>query len=185
STSHYAYGTVIARGFAAVEPLIADGCVVASGGIGNERFRTSGCVGTAGGIVHERKVTSGRVGITAVVKDERISSNGRVLCAGGVEQERCRANCGIGICVVEGQRSAAYASIETAGRIQKEGTPTKRCISSADGERTKRIAPFRCREVGITSVRCRTDRPRSWQKREAGQQRQDSHKYGTSIFHFS
>src|SRR5206468_7325211 len=112
-----------------------------------------------------------------------VSSNGCILCAGGVEQQRCRANCRIGICVVEGQRSAAYASIETAGRIQEEGTPTKRCISSARGEKTKRIAPFRCREIRKAPVRCRTDRPRSWQKRKAGQHRQDGHQYRTSIFH--
>ena len=115
--SHCAYGNVIARGFAALERLITDRCVVVSGGIGNERFPTSGRVGAAGGIVHERKVTSGSVGVTAVVKDHRVGSNGRVLCAGGVEQERCRAHCGIGIRVVEGQRSTANASIETAGGI--------------------------------------------------------------------
>src|SRR5205823_3778508 len=153
--SHCAYGNVIDRGFAALKRLITDGCVVVSGGIGNERFPTSGRVGAAGGIVHQRKVAGGSVGATAVVKDERISSNGGVLCAAGVEQKRCRAHCGIGICVVECQRSTANTSIETAGGIQKERPPTKRCISSASSERIKRAAPFRCREIGITRVRCR------------------------------
>src|SRR5205823_11668589 len=177
-------GNVIARGYVALERLITDGCVVVSGGVGSERFPTDGGVGAAGGIVHERKVTGGSVGGTAVVKDQRISSNGGVLCAGGVEQERCCAHCGIGICVVECQRSTANTSIETAGRIQKERTPTKCCISSPDGEKTKRVAPLRCREIRKAPVRCRTDRPRSWQKRQAGQHRHDGHQYRTSIFHF-
>src|SRR5439155_6059905 len=181
--SHCAYGNVIACGSAALERLITDGCVVVSGGIGNERFPTSGRVGAAGGIVHERKVTSGSVGVPAVVKDQRVGSNSGVLCAGGVKQERCRAHCGIGIRVVEGQRSAANASIETAGGIQKQRTPAKSCISSPGGEKTKRIAPFRCREIRKAPVRCRTDRSRSWQKRKAGQHRHDGHQYRTSIFH--
>src|SRR5439155_29577 len=105
--------------------------------------------GAAGGIVHERKVTGGSVGGTAVVKDQRISSNGGVLCAGGVEQERCRAHCSIGICIVEDQRSTADSGVETAGGIRKERTPTEPCISSASSKKTKRVAPFRRREVGV------------------------------------
>ena len=115
--SHAAQGNVVAGSYAALKRLITDGCVVVSGGVGSERFPTDGRVGAAGGIVHERKVTSGSVGGTSVVKDQRVGSNGGVLCAGGVEQERYRANCGIGIAVVEDQRSAANTSIETAGRI--------------------------------------------------------------------
>ena len=122
---------------------------------------THGRIGAAGGIVHERKVTSGSVGGTAVVKHERVGSKGGVLCAGSVEQERCHANCGVRICIIEGQRSTANTSIKTAGRIQKERAPTKCRISSASGQRTKRIAPFRCREIGIARVRygcgCRRD----------------------------
>src|SRR5213079_955226 len=159
--SHCAYDNVIARGFAALERLITDRCVVVSGGIGNERFPTSGRVGAAGGIVHERKVTSGRVGGTAVVKDQRVGSKAGILCATGVEQERCRANCSIGIPVVERQRSTANAGVEAAGGIQKEGTPTKPCISSASSKKTKRVAPFHCREVGVARVRCRR-RSRRW-----------------------
>ena len=151
---HAAQGNVIARGYVALERLITDGCVVVSGGVGSERFPTDGRVGAAGGIVHERKVTNGRVGRTAVVKDQRIGPNGGILCAGGIEQERCCANCCIGICVVEGQRSSANAGIETAGGI-KERIPTEPCISSASGEKTKRVAPFGCRVIGITRVRCR------------------------------
>ena len=115
--SHAAQGNVIARGYAALKRLITDGCVVVSGGAGSERFPTDGRVGAAGGVVHEGKVTSSSVGGTAFVKDERVGPNGGVLCAGGVEQERCRANCSIGICVVEGQRSTAHTGIETAGGI--------------------------------------------------------------------
>src|SRR5207247_11267648 len=135
---------------------------------GSERFPTDGRVGAAGGIVHEGKVTDARVGAAAVVKDERIGSNGGILCAGGVEQERCRANCGIGICVVDCQRSTADTGVDTSGGIRKERTPTERCISSAGGKRIKCVASFCCREIGKTPVRWWTDRPRSWQKREAG-----------------
>src|SRR5439155_22331807 len=149
---HCAYGNIIARGYAALERLITDRCVVVSGGIGSERFRTDGRIGTAGGIVQEGKVTSASVGGTAVVKDERVGSNRGVLCAGGVEQQRCCAYCGIGIRVVEVQRSGANTGIEVAGAINKEGLETKRCISSAGGESTKRIAPFRCRKIGITPI---------------------------------
>jgi len=39
------------------------------------------------------------------------------LCAARVEQHRCRAHCGIGIHVVEGQRSTANTGIEVAGTI--------------------------------------------------------------------
>ena len=115
--SHCAQSNVIARGYAALERQITDGRVVVSGGIGSERFPTDGRVRPAGGIVHERKVTGGSVGVTAVVKDKRASSNGGVLCAGDVEQERCSANCGIGIGVVEGQRSSANTGVEAAGGI--------------------------------------------------------------------
>ena len=148
--SHAAQGNVIARGYVALERLITDGCVVVSGGVGSERFPTDGRVGAAGGVVHERKVTSGSVGRTAVVKDQRIGPNGGVLCAGGVEQERCRANCSIGIRIVKSQRSTADTGIETAGGIKRERTPTKCCISSTGSEKTKRVAPFRRREIGIT-----------------------------------
>jgi hypothetical protein len=115
--SHAAQGNVIAGGYVALKRLITDGCVVASGGVGSERVTTYGGEGAAGGIVHERKVASGSVGGTAVVKDQCVGPNGGVLCAGGVEQERCRANCSIGICVVDGQRSTADTGIETAGGI--------------------------------------------------------------------
>src|SRR5437773_3444149 len=94
----------------------------------------------------------------AVVKDKRVGSNGRILCAACVEQKRCSAHCGIGIRVVEGQRSAANTGVEAAGWYLKERAPTKSCISSAGGEKIKRIAPFRCREIGIAAVRRRTDR---------------------------
>ena len=80
------------------------------------------------------------------------------MCAGGVEQQRCSAYCGIGTSVVEDQRSSANTSVEAAGRIQKERTPTKRCISSARGERAKRIAAFRCSEIGIARRRRRRRR---------------------------
>ena len=48
-----------------------------------------------------------------------------------LSNKRYRANCGIGIRVVESQRSSAYTSIEVAGGIAKERIPTKACISSA------------------------------------------------------
>jgi hypothetical protein len=163
-----AYADVVACGLAVHKRQITNGGVVVSTGVGSERVRTDGGVRAAGGVVHQRKVTSGSVGVAAVVKDHRVSSNGRVLCAGRVEQQRCRAHRGIGIRVVEGQRSAANPGVKAAGRIRKERPPTKCRISSAGGEKTKRVAPFGCREVGVAPIRCRTDRPRSWQKREAG-----------------
>src|SRR5262249_496772 len=108
------------------------------------------------------------VGGTGVVKDERVGPNGGVLCAGGIEQERYRADCSVGTCVVEGQRSSADTGIETAGGIQKERPPTKRCISPPPRYGIKPVAPCGCSEIGEAPIRCRTDRPRSWQKREAG-----------------
>ena len=121
-----AYAYVVARGFVAHKRHITDGRVVVSARVGSERFPTDGRVGAAGGIVHERKVTSGSVGTAAVVKHQRVGSSGGVLCAAGVEQKRRSAHGSIGICVVEDQRSTANTSIETAGAIQKERTPTER-----------------------------------------------------------
>src|SRR5205823_1889556 len=126
---HLAYGNVVTISNAALERLIANGRVVVSGSIGSKRFPPSGSVGAAGGIVRQSKVTGGSVRATAAVKDKRIRSNGGVLCAGRIEQERCCANCGIGLCIVNGQRSSANTGIEAAGRIQKERPPTKRGIS--------------------------------------------------------
>src|SRR5205823_10839796 len=116
----------------------------------------------AGVIIIERKAADSSVAAGGAVKGHRVGSNGGVLSAAGVEQKRCRANCGIGICVVEGQRSTANTGIEVAGAIGKERTPTEPCISSAGSERKKRIASFRCREIGKASVRRGIDRPRSW-----------------------
>jgi hypothetical protein len=104
--------------------------------------------------VKEGKGSKGCVSLTSVVENERVSSNGRVVEAGAVEQQGSSAHCGIGIAVIEGQRSAAHTRVETAGGVQKERTPTECCISSTGGEEVKRIAAFRCREIGIT-VRCR------------------------------
>ncbi len=152
---HFAYATWWLVVSVFCEREITGGCVVVPAGVGSERFRTDGRVEAAGGIVHERKVTGGSVGVTAVVKDERVGSNAGVVCAAGIEQQRCSAHRRIGIPVVERQRSAANTGVEAAGRIQKERTPTKPCISGACGEETKRIASFRCREIGIAPVWCR------------------------------
>ena len=149
---HAAYGNVITVAEVTLERLITDGCVGASGSVGSERFPASGRVGAAAGIVHERKITGASVGATGVVKDERIGSHSGVLCAAGVEQERCYAHRRIGASIVKGQRTTANTGIETAGRIQKERSPTQCGISSADAERSKRVAPLSCCEIGITPV---------------------------------
>ena len=158
---HAAQDNVIACGYVALERLITDGCVGVSGGVGSERVTAYGGVGAAGGIVHERKVTSGSVGGTGVVKDQSIGSNGGVLCAGGVEQERCRPTAVLESPLL-GPGSSANTSIETAGGIQKERLPTECCVSSAGGERVKRVAPFGRREIGVTRVRCRCWRGWGW-----------------------
>src|SRR5215468_1770937 len=106
--------------------------------VGHERFPTAGRVGAAVGIVLERKETDGRVAATAAVIDERIGSNGRVLVATSIEQKRCRANCGIGISVIDYQRSSADTGVVAAARIRREGIPTKSRIASASGEGLKR-----------------------------------------------
>src|SRR5262249_15095051 len=165
---HITYGNVVTVADVTLERLIADGCVVASGGVGSERIPTSGRVGAAAGIVHQREVTACRVIGTGVVKDERIGSKGGVLCAARIEQECCHAHCRIGAHMVKGQYTTANTGIETASRSQKERAPTKCGVSSSGGERSKRVASFRCGEVGIAAVRWRTDRPRSWQKRKEG-----------------
>src|SRR5438552_6730874 len=149
---HAAYGNVITVAEVTLERLITDGCIGASGSVGSERFPPSGRVGAAAGIVHERKITGASVGATGVVKDERIGSHSGVLCAAGVEQERCYAHCRIGAFIVESKRRTANTGIETAARIQKQRSPTQCGIASADGERSKRVAPLSCCEIGITPV---------------------------------
>src|SRR5207249_8210131 len=68
------------------------------------------------------------------------------------------------ICIVEDQRSTADSGVETAGGIRKERTPTEPCISSASSEKTKRVAPFGRREIGVARVRCRRW-SRRWRRR--------------------
>jgi len=164
-SGHLAYGNVVTITDVALERLITNGCVVASSSIGSKRFPSSGSVGAASGIVRESKITSGSVEAAAVVKDKSIRSNGRVLCASRIEQERCRANCGIGPCIVNGQRSSANTGIEAAGRIQKERAPTKRGVSGAGGKRTKCVTSFRCGEIWKATIRCRR---RCWRRRRRG-----------------
>src|SRR5207249_2904135 len=66
----------------------------------------------------------------------------------------CCADRSIGIHGVKRQRSTAETGIEVTDGIDKERTPTERCISRAGSEKTKRFAPFRCREIGIAPLRC-------------------------------
>ncbi len=130
----------------------------------------------------KRERSSGRVLLGGGVIDERVSSNGCVVRACSVEQKRCSAHCGIGIRVVEGQRSAANTSVEAAGAIQEKRTPTQCCISSAGGEQTKRVAPFGSCEIGIAPFQCRTDCLHLWQK--PGEQERDYNDNGlNSGFH--
>src|SRR5436853_4937323 len=88
---------------------------------------------------------------------------------------------------VEGQRPSANTGVVIVGRTGKERIPTDSSVSSATGEVTKGITPFRCGEPGIASVR-RGSNLRSclylWQKRKAGN-RQDHCEYceATTIFH--
>src|SRR6516225_4396526 len=91
-------------------------------------------------VVKERKGADCVVAQAAVVIEERVSSNGRVQVAGGVEQHCSSANCGIGIRVVEGQRSGANTGVVTAAGVQKERIPTNCCVSSTGGEEVQRIA---------------------------------------------
>jgi predicted RNA-binding Zn-ribbon protein involved in translation (DUF1610 family) len=85
--------------------------------------------------------------------------------AGGVEQQRCSAHCGIGIRVIEDQRSSANTRAEAAGAIGKQRVPTKACVSSSSRQEVKRITSFRCCVIGIAAIWRRTDCLRFWQKR--------------------
>src|SRR5439155_9652560 len=84
--------------------------------------------------------------------------------AAGVEQKRCRAHCGIGIRVVEDQRSSTNTRVVAVYCVAGERIPANCRVSSASGEVLKCVATFRCREPGITPVRCRTDCLHFWQK---------------------
>src|SRR5207247_3231959 len=97
------------------------------------------------------------------------SSNSGVLCAPAVEQQGCCADRSIEIHGVKRQRSTAETGIEVTDGIDKERTPTERCISRAGSEKTKRFAPFRCREIGIAPLRrwrCRWRRRRRRGRRQ-------------------
>src|SRR5205807_8217727 len=203
-------GRVVAAGEVHIERSLTVGRVSVAGEVGNERTLTVGRVSVAGGVATERKKTTGGVpaaGVPAAggvlierkrangrvakaggVKDQRVGSNGHVFIAGGVVQERCRAHCGIGIPVVESQRSSAKTGIVAAGGIHKKRIPTKPCVSSPAAERMKRIASFRCGEPGIAPVRGRSNLRRClhlWQQCKARKRGQDRCEYCevTSIFH--
>ncbi len=118
---------------AAKECLVTDRRVLGASAVSEEGLGTERCVAVSGDVIKKGERSIGRVVAAGVVKDHRVSSNGRVLRARGVQQKRCCAHCGIGIRVVESQRSTANAGIEAAGAIKKKRTPPKSCISSAGG----------------------------------------------------
>ena len=76
-----------------------------AGGVAHEGTITNGRVEVAVCIIQQCKRSTGRVLGTVCVKCKRASSNSGVLCAAGVKQKRCGPHCGIGIRVVENQRS--------------------------------------------------------------------------------
>src|SRR5262249_19203871 len=160
------------------EGVTTDRCIMISASVAEQRAITDRCVVVSGGMAGKREHSIGCVEAAAFVKDERVSSNSRVLCAGGVEQKRCSAHCGIGIRIVEGQRSAANTCVGAASAIQKERTPTKCCISRAIGDRIECVAAFRCCEIIIASVRRWTDCLYLWQKRKAGKHERNDEERG-------
>ena len=110
-------GRVVVCLEAKIERARADCRVEEAGGITLKRRIAIGYVKAACGVIKQGERSSCRVMAAAVVKDKRVGSNGRILCAACVEQKRCSAHCGIGIRVVEGQRSAANTGVEAAGGI--------------------------------------------------------------------
>ncbi len=119
------------------------------------------------GLQRER-AHSGIVG-TVVVIDQGGCSKGAVPRARGVKQKSCGAHCGIGIGIIEHQRSGANAGVVIAGASPKQRIPTKSCICSTAGEVTQRVASFRRRETGIATVRRRTERPKAFGAKNAKQ----------------
>ena len=71
----------------------------------------------AGGVAKERLIPNRSVDRPAVVVEKRVGSNRRIRFAAGVEQKRCGPHCGIGIRVVENQRSNANTGIKAAAAI--------------------------------------------------------------------
>src|SRR6266404_5000341 len=108
-------------------------------------------------VTKERICAEGVVVGAGVVMDKRVSSNGRVVGAGGVEKQCSTANCGVIIRLVESQRSGANSGVADAGCSRKQRIPANSRVCRTAGERTKRVAPFRCGEVRIASIRRRDD----------------------------
>jgi hypothetical protein len=195
-------GVVVASGV--IERATPDGRVFVACRVGKERGTTDGDVEVAGvmkkrlvtncrvfepaNVRKERLLTDGRVRRARIVKNKRVSSDGRVPRGGGVEQQRSSAHCGIGIRVVEGQRSSANTGVVATGNVQKERIPANSCVASASGEEMKGITSFRCREPGIAPVRRRSNLRSCLylgQQREAAKHRQDRCEYceATAISH--
>src|SRR5437016_5393625 len=113
--------------------------------------------------------SSGRVSLGGVVMYKRGSSNRRVFSARRVEQKRRGADCGIGVGLIEGERSAAKPSIKAPRGNRKKRIPTGRCIGNPGRKIFERISPFCRRECRITPIRWRDDSLRLWQKRHESQ----------------
>src|SRR5262249_2560499 len=106
----------------------------------------------------QREGTEGRVERSRinercpVIENKRVGSNGRVVKARDVEQQRCSTNCGIGIRVVDGERSTAYTGVEIAGAIAKERPPTKSRISGAGAIANERTITLKRAEVAAATI---------------------------------
>jgi hypothetical protein len=157
--------------------------VFSTGNVREKRAVAKCVVAESVSVITERRATDSIVEEATVVMDEGRSSNRGVVRATGVEQQRCGAQCGIGISRVEDQRSSANTGIEVGSGVQKERAPTNSRVSGIGREGIKSVAPFCCRESGITPVRRRVDRLRPGQKPEAGCRGQDCCEYDCGTFY--
>src|SRR5207245_6804546 len=156
---------------------VAVGNAVSARVIREQRGRTDRRVGSPIVIIKERLKTergvvvgSGGRGWGEVIKEERVGSNGRVVVGSDVEQQRSRAGCGIGIPVVEVQRSGADSGIEKAVRYEPSRVPPKPGIEPAGhGGRVKGVEPL----DGVATANVSLLRLRSGQKPKADKDERD------------
>ena len=128
-----------------------------------------GCVLRADRVAKKRRITVGGIEGASRVAKERERSIGCVVAARGVAEKRHSPKRRIVVCGVEKERPRAGSGVEAARRVAKERIPTNCRVGNASGKTLKGLGSFCSSEVGIASVRCRTDRMRSRQKRKAGE----------------
>ena len=92
---------------------------------------------------------------------------GRIVRSGRVEQKRRHANGRIVVCVVQVKFSSTDSGIIAAASSAKKRIPTNSGIRGTSSKALKCLASFRCREIGIASVRRWIDCWSFWRQRKA------------------